>query len=127
LGICAIPVSDKASTPERQFYEQLMAATIRANAGLTLCWRRPPLMPAPPMLMERAMIEQFSQILRYHPAYLSGPIGQLEGGFEKYEGLEQKPCRRSERRTEVGDRLSFVGGVATLIGLLVLLAAALVA
>ena len=71
------------------------------------------------------MIDQFPQIVRYHPAYLMGR--QLEGGFEKHEGFEQKPCTRSERRPEVGDRLSFVGGVTTLIGLLVRLVAALVA
>jgi len=77
-------------------------------------------------MLHGACHDQFSQILRYHPAYLSGRIGQLEVGFEEYQGLEQKPCRRSERRPEVGDRLSFVGGVTTLIGLLVLLATGLV-
>src|SRR5262245_17620393 len=50
LGVGAIPGSDRVSTPGRRFYEELMAATNCASAVLTACWRRPHLMPAPPLL-----------------------------------------------------------------------------
>ena len=73
------------------------------------------------------MIDQFPEILRYHPAYLSGQFGRLESEFAKPESLERKPYKRSERLPEVGDRLLLVDGVTTLIGLLLLLAAALAA
>jgi hypothetical protein len=113
------------STPERRFYEQLMAATIRANALLTACWRRRSPMQASTSCLEAIMFSQFEEVMRHHPAALMGYAGRQESSLAVFERLERKPFRPSPPPMRQRDRLSFGGSLTMIIAFFAVLAAVL--
>ena len=72
------------------------------------------------------MFSQFEEILRHHPAALSGGRAwRPESSLAAFERLEQRPSRPPQRPAGERDRLSFGGSLTMLVAILAILSAAL--